>query len=247
VAELRARPDHRLITFSVADEDADFRARNVRFDSRGSRFSCLWAEDEVEVQIPLPGQFNVENALCALAIADGLGADVEAAAAALKGIDPIPGRFEPVEEGQSFLVLVDYAHTPDSLENVLVAARRLTKGRLISVFGCGGDRDREKRPLMGAIGAEHSDLVIVTSDNPRSEDPEAIIAEIVAGNHTGALEVEADRRLAIARALEAAADGDTVLIAGKGHETGQEFEAGRKIPFDDRDVARAELRRLAPT
>ncbi len=155
------------------------------------------------------------------------------------------GGLEPIDEGQQFAVFVDYAHTPDSLENVLRAARRLTAGRLITVFGAGGDRDRDKRPQMGRLGAELSDLAVVTSDNPRSEDPEAIIAEILAGaGESGSVEVEVDRRTAIASAIARAGPGDTVLIAGKGHEQGQEFEAGRKIPFDDREVAREELRRL---
>jgi UDP-N-acetylmuramoyl-L-alanyl-D-glutamate--2,6-diaminopimelate ligase len=143
---------------------------------------------------------------------------------------------------------VDYAHTPDSLENVLEAARRLTGRQLISVFGCGGDRDTEKRPLMGRAGAELSDIAVVTSDNPRSEDPEAIIEQIRKGipasPHAEVL-VDADRRAAIATALGRAGEGDLVVIAGKGHEQGQEFEDGRKIPFDDRDVARDELRNLA--
>ncbi len=157
----------------------------------------------------------------------------------------MPGRFEPVDEGQPFTVLIDYAHTPDSLENVLRAARRLTEGRVIAVFGAGGDRDRDKRPKMGRAGVEQSDLAIVTSDNPRSEDPDAIVAEILAGiGERAGVEVEPDRRAAIALALERARPGDTVVIAGKGHEQGQEFEGGRKVPFDDREVAREELRRL---
>jgi UDP-N-acetylmuramoyl-L-alanyl-D-glutamate--2,6-diaminopimelate ligase len=154
---------------------------------------------------------------------------------------------EPIDAGQPFAVLVDYAHTPDSLENVLRAARRLTPapGRVICVFGCGGDRDRDKRPLMGEIAARLADVPVVTSDNPRSEDPAAIVAEISAGM-TGRddVRVEVDRRAAIRGALELAAEGDTVVIAGKGHEQGQEFEGGRKIPFDDREVARAELEAL---
>ena len=168
------------------------------------------------------------------------------AAAGLARAERVPGRLEPIDEGQGFAVLVDYAHTPDSLENVLAAARRLTEGRVIAVFGAGGDRDRDKRPKMGRAGAELSDLVIVTSDNPRSEDPGAIVAEVAAGAREGEAEliVEVDRRAAIAVALERARPGDTVVIAGKGHEQGQEFEGGRKIPFDDREVARAELRRL---
>ncbi len=157
----------------------------------------------------------------------------------------VPGRFEPIDEGQPFTVLVDYAHTPEALENVLRAARPLTEGRLIVVFGAGGDRDRDKRPRMGKIAAELSDLAIVTSDNPRSERPEAIIEEILAGiEDREAVAVEADRRAAIGLALREAGAGDTVMIAGKGHEQGQEFEGGRKIPFDDREVAREGLRAL---
>jgi UDP-N-acetylmuramoyl-L-alanyl-D-glutamate--2,6-diaminopimelate ligase len=237
-------------TFSAAGaDDADYRSTDVRFDAHGARFTCAAPDGEVEVALPLPGHFNVSNALCAIASTGALGVGVADAAAALAVAERVPGRFEPVDEGQPFAVLVDYAHTPDSLVNVLEAARQLTppEGRLITVFGCGGDRDRDKRPLMGEIAARLADLAVVTSDNPRSENPTAIIDEIVAG--IGAadaeIEVDADRRAAIALALGAAAAGDTVVIAGKGHEQGQEFEGGRKIPFDDRDVAREELRRIA--
>jgi UDP-N-acetylmuramoyl-L-alanyl-D-glutamate--2,6-diaminopimelate ligase len=193
----------------------------------------------------LPGHFNVANALGAFAVASSLGVSPEVAAEGLGRAERVPGRFEPVDEGQGFAVLVDYAHTPDSLENVLRAARRLTEGRVIVVFGAGGDRDRDKRPKMGRAGAGLSDLAVITSDNPRSEDPGAIVAEVVAGIENGAaFEVEPDRRAAIALALGRAEPGDTVVIAGKGHEQGQEFENGRKVPFDDREVAREELRRL---
>ncbi|MGN6254625.1 MAG: glutamate ligase domain-containing protein, partial [Solirubrobacterales bacterium] len=182
----------------------------------------------------------------AAAEALGGGADIAAAGGAMAG--RVPGRFEPIDEGQEFTVLVDYAHTPDSLENVLRAARRLTEGRVISVFGAGGDRDRDKRPKMGRAGGELSDLAVITSDNPRSEEPEAIVAEVAAGAKNaadaGELEVVVDRREAIALALGRAGPGDTVVIAGKGHEQGQEFENGRKIPFDDREVAREELWKL---
>ncbi len=199
------------------------------------------------VRTALPGHFNVENSLAALAACEALGVPSGSAAASLADAGRVPGRFEPVEEGQRFAVLVDYAHTPDSLENVLRAARKLTTGRLIAVFGCGGDRDRRKRPLMGEIAARLSDACVVTSDNPRSEEPEAIIGEILAGigsRPNGTVQVEPDRRSAIAAALAEAARGDTVVIAGKGHEQGQELAGGRKIPFDDRQVAREELRRL---
>jgi UDP-N-acetylmuramoyl-L-alanyl-D-glutamate--2,6-diaminopimelate ligase len=236
------------VTFSASGGVADYTAADVEFDVEGSRFLCHSPSGEAEVSLPLPGHFNVENALAAIAASAPLGVGLEDAARALAGVERVPGRLEPVAAGQQFAVLVDYAHTPDSLENVLRAARRLTGGRLICVFGCGGDRDREKRPLMGRIGTDLSDLCVVTSDNPRSEDPEAIIAEILAGIEGGAeaesVVVEPDRRASIRLALEAAGDGDTVVIAGKGHEQGQEFEGGRKIPFDDREVAREELRRL---
>ncbi len=235
------------VTFSAAGGDADLSARGVTFDPSGSRFLCLSPDGEIEVQTPLPGDFNVSNALAALAVAYALGLDLREAAAALASAEQVPGRFESIDEGQPFGVIVDYAHTPDSLENVLGAARRLTGGRLISVFGCGGDRDREKRPLMGRAGAELSDVAVVTSDNPRSEDPGAIIEQIREGipesPHAEVL-IDADRRAAIASALGRAEEGDLVVIAGKGHEQGQEFEDGRKIPFDDRDVARDELRKL---
>jgi UDP-N-acetylmuramoyl-L-alanyl-D-glutamate--2,6-diaminopimelate ligase len=238
-------------TFSASGADADLRAVDVAFDRAGSRFRCLAGDREMAVTMPLPGEFNVENALAALAAAGAMGIELEAGAAALADAPSVPGRFEPIDAGQPFAVLVDYAHTPDSLENVLEASRRLTGGRVICVFGCGGDRDRDKRPLMGAIAARLSDRCVITSDNPRSEDPGAIIDEILAGieaqaRESGTVRVESDRRAAIAQAVAEAAPGDIVLIAGKGHEQGQEFEGGRKQPFDDREVAREELARLAP-
>ncbi len=230
------------VTFSAAGAVADYVAHDVSFDAAGATFTV---NGRFAVRTGLPGDFNVANALGAFAAVAALGVEPEAAAAGLASAGRVPGRFEPVDEGQEFAVLVDYAHTPDSLENVLVAARRLTSGRVIVVFGAGGDRDREKRPLMGRAGAELSDLAVVTSDNPRSEDPEAIVAEVLAGiEDRGGVEVEPDRRAAIALALGRARAGDIVVIAGKGHEQGQEFEDGRKLPFDDREVAREELRRL---
>ncbi len=232
-----------LLTFSGTGTEADYRALDVSFDAGGARFRCAAPDGEIPVEIPLPGHFNVANALAALAATAPLGVATAEAAHALADAARVPGRFEPIDEGQPFIVLVDYAHTPDSLDNVLRAARRLAGGSLISVFGCGGDRDRDKRPQMGRIGAELSDLAVVTSDNPRSEDPEAIIDEILAGSGRDGVEVDPDRRAAIAFALGEAEGGDVVVIAGKGHEQGQEFEGGRKIPFDDREVAREELQR----
>ena len=194
------------------------------------------------IELRLRGRFNAENALGALAASRLLGIDDEAIARGLEAVRGVPGRFEPVAEGQPFEVIVDYSHKPDALESVLRTARELADGRVICVFGCGGDRDRGKRPLMGRIASEIADLAIVTSDNPRSEDPAAIIDEIL-GGIVRDVEVEPDRAAAIERALSEAAEGDVVLIAGKGHEQGQEF-ADRTIPFDDREVARDVLRRL---
>ncbi len=246
-AELTAEDElEALLTYSAKGAEADLSAGEVSFDATGARFRASTPAGPLEVRTRLPGDFNVANGLAALGAAHALGLDLVSAAEALAAAEQVPGRFEPIDEGQRFGVLVDYAHTPDSLENVLEAARRLTAGRVISVFGCGGDRDRDKRPLMGRAGAELSDLAVITSDNPRSEQPGEIIEQILAGiEDRGDVVVEPDRRAAIALALSRAEAGDTVVIAGKGHEQGQEFEAGRKVPFDDRDVARDELRRLA--
>ena len=212
-----------VVTFGFAD-DADLKPGDVDVRSR------------------LRGRFNVENVLGAVAAGRLLGIPDDQIAAGIEQVEGVPGRFEAVDEGQPFTVLVDYAHTPEALENVLRAARDLSGGRLICVFGCGGDRDRGKRPLMGRVAGELADMAVVTSDNPRSEDPGAIIEEVVAGAE-GELEVEPDRREAIALAIEAAEPGDVVLIAGKGHEQGQQFR-DRTVPFDDREVAREALRRL---
>jgi UDP-N-acetylmuramoyl-L-alanyl-D-glutamate--2,6-diaminopimelate ligase len=197
------------------------------------------------LDLKLPGRFNVENALAAAAAARALGIGEDAIKQGIEAVDRVPGRFDRVDEGQPFAVFVDYAHTPGALETALEAARELVRGgRVICVFGAGGDRDRAKRPLMGKVVADLADVSVVTSDNPRSEDPAAIAAEVVDGLD---LEVELDRRRAIERALEAARPGDVVVIAGKGHEQGQEVD-GRKLPFDDLEVARETLRRLgAPT
>jgi UDP-N-acetylmuramoyl-L-alanyl-D-glutamate--2,6-diaminopimelate ligase len=225
------------IRIGIDSMHAQVRARDIAGDANGSTFTV----DGVEMRSPLPGRFNVLNVLGAIATVRALGVDDATIAAALPGAARVPGRFEPVDEGQPFAVLVDYAHTPDSLENVLLTARPLTDHRLIVVFGAGGDRDRAKRPLMGAVACDHADVVIVTSDNPRSEDPEAIIGEILHGCGAG-VEVEVDRRAAIDHAIAMADEGDLIVIAGKGHEQGQEFEDGRQIPFDDVTVAREALR-----
>ncbi|HEV3285012.1 MAG TPA: UDP-N-acetylmuramoyl-L-alanyl-D-glutamate--2,6-diaminopimelate ligase [Solirubrobacteraceae bacterium] len=245
------------VTFAVGTA-ADYNVAGLRCDLQGCRFTLRTPAGEREVALPMPGHFNVANALGAIAAVHAVaGADLDVLVAALERGVRVPGRFEPVEEGQEFAVLVDYAHTPDSLENVLRAARELVRspaggeGRVICVFGAGGDRDRGKRPLMGEIAARIAEIVIVTSDNPRSEDPEAIIAEIMAGVELdpsdGGCEAArvraiADRAEAIAQGVAAAGPGDVLVIAGKGHEQGQEFADGLKVPFDDATVARDALR-----
>jgi UDP-N-acetylmuramoyl-L-alanyl-D-glutamate--2,6-diaminopimelate ligase len=244
----------RAVTFAVEGE-ADYRATDLRCDLQGCRFVLHTPAGELEVALGMPGRFNVANALGALAAVHALGGNIDALVGALERGVSVPGRMESVNEGQAFAVLVDYAHTPDSLENVLNAARELVrtgehgKGRVVCVFGAGGDRDRGKRPLMGEIAARLADVTIVTSDNPRSEDSDAIIAEILAGaagvlGPEGARPIASipDRREAIFRAIADAATGDVVVIAGKGHEQGQEFANGHKLPFDDVDVARDALR-----
>jgi UDP-N-acetylmuramoyl-L-alanyl-D-glutamate--2,6-diaminopimelate ligase len=229
------------ITFGIDSDDAAYRATDIRFDTLGSSFTLASPEGDVAVETPLPGHFNVSNALAAIASARALGVPLGLAAQALAQAERVPGRFEPVDEGQRFGVLVDYAHTPDALENVLRSARAIAEGRLHVVFGAGGDRDPDKRPLMGRAASEYADRVIVTSDNPRSEDPDSIVDQVLAGTDGGA-EREVDRRRAIQLAVESARDGDVVVIAGKGHEQGQEFAGGRKEPFDDVTVAREALR-----
>ena len=196
------------------------------------------------VKLGLRGRFNVENALGALFAARALGIDDDAIRRGLESVRGVPGRFESVEAGQPFHVIVDYAHKPGALENVLVAARDLAAAgnRVICVIGAGGDRDRVKRPIMGRLASQLADVTIVTSDNPRSEDPEAIAAEIVAGAD-GEVELELDRAAAIARAIELAEPGDVVLVAGKGAEPGQKL-ADRTVPFDDREAAKEALKAL---
>ncbi len=226
-----------LVTFGL-DERAEIRAEEVELTPAGSRFRAAG----LDIETRLPGIFNVSNALGAVAAGLLLDLDEDAIVAGIAGVGAVPGRFERVDDGQPFTVLVDYSHTPDSLETALTAARDLAEGRVLVVFGAGGDRDRGKRPLMGKVAAELADLVIVTSDNPRSERPLAIIEDILQGAGTD-VEIDPDRRSAIERALGLAEPGDVVVIAGKGHEQGQDV-GGVVQPFDDRVVAREALARL---
>jgi UDP-N-acetylmuramoyl-L-alanyl-D-glutamate--2,6-diaminopimelate ligase len=239
-----AAPDLPTITYGLLD-GADVRATEVRADAHGVAFVV---DGSVEVRSPLRGLFNVENCLAAFATARALGIDDALAVRGIEAVSGVPGRVEIVDEGQPFLVIVDYAHTPEGLRNVLGAARPLARGRVVVVFGCGGDRDRSKRPSMGEAATSLADLTVITSDNPRSEDPLAIIAEIEPGARRGGggFVVEPDRREAIRLAFARARDGDVVVIAGKGHESGQEF-ADRIVPFDDRTVAAEELRVMRGT
>lgn len=230
------------ITYGLSEE-RDLWASDVRVTADGVRYIARTNKGQAPVRLRLTGRFNVYNSLAALAVGLVEGVDLEEAAAGIAQT-VVPGRFEPVDEGQDFAVIVDYAHTPDSLENVLKTARGLAKERVICVFGAGGDRDRTKRPIMGQIAAELADFVVITSDNPRSEDPEAICREVAAGaEKAGAapFDVIVDRREAIRHAISVANAGDLVLIAGKGHETYQEI-GGEKLHFDDREEARLALR-----
>jgi UDP-N-acetylmuramoyl-L-alanyl-D-glutamate--2,6-diaminopimelate ligase len=231
-----------LVTYARADPDADVRPHAAEIGAGGViSLIATTPRGPLPLDVRLRGGFNVENVLCAVALAEVLEVPHEAVRAGVAAVAGVPGRFEPVDAGQPFTVLVDYAHTPAGLENVLRSAREITPGRLICVFGCGGDRDRGKRPVMGAVARRLADVAVVTSDNPRSEGPAAIIADITAGF---AMDVEVDRRTAIERAVAMAGPGDVVVIAGKGHEQGQEL-ADRTIPFDDREVAREALSALA--
>ena len=246
----RRYPPERLITFSCAAAPTDwpephFEMREFEMDALGTRGKLVvrgpLGPVVREVRTQLVGSFNVANTLTALGIGIGVGLELDGMLSALSSFPGVPGRMERVDAGQPFGVLVDYAHTPDSVCNVLATARGFTRGRIIAVLGCGGDRDRGKRPKMGRELEMRADLAVITSDNPRTEDPQAIIADMLSGLESPAdALVEPDRRHAIRLAIQEARAGDVVLLLGKGHESGQEF-ADRTVPFDDRDVARQEI------
>lgn len=233
---------------SPAAAAADWTVSDVALGADGSRFT-VHGPDGLTVAgvVPLPGEFNVANALAAIASAAEAGLDAQAVADGIARSGGVPGRLERIDTDRDLTVVVDYAHKPDAVDAVLRTLRPVTRGRLVVVIGAGGDRDRGKRPVMGAIAAELADVVIVTDDNPRSEDPAAIRAEVLAGARDVGSAAEiveiADRRAAIAEALAGAGEGDVVLVAGKGHETGQEV-AGVVHPFDDRQVVRDVLAAL---
>ena len=231
-------------TVGVSPE-ARVRATRIEMGLRSTSLDLVTPQGTRRLALPLTGAFNVSNALVAAGCGLALGIPLDTVVAGLEAAPQVPGRLERIEEGQPFAVFVDYAHTPDGLEKAITAVRAVTAGRVITVFGCGGDRDPAKRPLMGHAAASLSDIAIVTSDNPRSEDPVGIILQVEDGmTHCAASKhVEVDRRHAIGLALSLAREGDAVLIAGKGHEDYQIF-ADRTIHFDDREVASEELRRL---
>jgi UDP-N-acetylmuramoyl-L-alanyl-D-glutamate--2,6-diaminopimelate ligase len=237
------------VTFGVgAGVDAGWRAVDVRSGPAGSDFAVLplGSKQPVRAHVALPGGFNVSNALCAIALLAETGTELDAALAGVAGLAGVPGRMERIDAGQPFLALVDYAHTPAAVSSLLETVRALVPGRLVLVLGCGGDRDRGKRPLMGAAAVLGADEAILTNDNPRTEDPLEILAEMSDGarkaaadmSSVGRLVVEPDRAAAIALAVSLAGPGDAVVVAGKGHETGQEI-AGVVHPFDDREVLRS--------
>ncbi len=243
VRQLQLAPETQVLRYALSDERADVRAENVESSFTGLRFDVVTSNQRLPVESPLVGQINIYNILLAASVALTYGLSVQEIQKGVTDLQCVPGRFERVEEGQPFTVVVDYAHTDDALRNVIAVARGLRPQRVITLFGCGGDRDRSKRPLMGVAAGELSDYVVLTSDNPRSEDPLAIMNDALVGlsRYDTPHIAEPDRERAIRKALETAAPGDVVILAGKGHETYQILRDG-PIPFDDREVARRVLR-----
>ncbi len=234
----------RTVTYSIRHA-ADIVARDIALSAERVQFTATTPQGDFDFELSIGGAFQVYNALAAIATGIGLGVSPETIAQGLKAVENVPGRFEAVPNDRGFGVIVDYAHTPDGLANLIQAARKLNPRRIILVFGCGGDRDKTKRPLMGRLGANHTEIAIVTSDNPRTEDPNLIIEDILSGmdGASAKVEVEADRRAAIMSAIEQAVEGDIVLIAGKGHEDYQ-IVGTQVLAFDDRQVARECLAEL---
>ena len=235
-----------VFTYSENRSSADLTARNIRLFPSHVEFEAVTLGKLARIHLPIPGGFSIYNTLAALSTGLCLGLELEDMARALRCVHGVKGRVEVVPVPRAYTVLIDYAHTPNALENILMTARDFTAGRLICLFGCGGDRDKTKRPIMGAIARELADLVVVTSDNPRTEDPEAIISDILSGMEEGPIHVEPDRRRAISWTLEQGRPGDVIVLAGKGHETYQEID-GIQYPMDEREIVkewfqRAEMR-----
>lgn len=230
----------RVITYSAAGEKADIMIRDASLAADYSTFELLTPAGSARISTRLLGRYNLANMAGAAAVAFALGIPLSDIASALDTLEPVPGRFRPVIAGQPFSILVDYAHTPDAIERLCLSAREITRGRLIILFGCGGDRDKGKRPIMGKAATRHSDFAVVTSDNPRTEDPMKIIEDILPGLNGDNYLVVPDRREAIREVIKMAQPGDTVLLAGKGAEDYQEIGA-QKIPYDDTTEATAAL------
>lgn len=230
------------VTYSI-DKYSEYRAYNIKYSQSGSSFDLRIFGDEFSFILNIPGKFSIYNALAAIVTCINLGVSVRTIIYGISNIQNVAGRIQPIPNTKGFNVFVDYAHTPDGLDNIIKAVKSFTEGRVITLFGCGGDRDTAKRPIMGRIAGELSDICIITSDNPRSEDPDAIIEHIEKGiMETGCEYIKrADRRAAIFKAVKIAKQGDSVIIAGKGHEDYQEFENKRRIHFDDATVAKEAL------
>ena len=226
-----------VFTYSENKDQADLTAKGIRLYPGQVEFEAVAREQIQRVFLPIPGGFTIYNALCALSVGLCLGLRLSECAAALRSARGVKGRVEVVPVPTAYTVLIDYAHSPNALENILLTARDFTAGRLICLFGCGGDRDRTKRPIMGSVVKELADLAVVTSDNPRTEDPEDIIRDILAGmeGEGAQIHVEPDRRKAIAWALSQGRPGDVIVLAGKGHETYQEIQ-GVQYPMDEREI-----------
>jgi UDP-N-acetylmuramoyl-L-alanyl-D-glutamate--2,6-diaminopimelate ligase len=237
-------PAGHVLTYG-SDPSADLRAENIESSFSGLHFDLTYRDSRQAVVSSLVGHINVSNILAAAGVGISYGIDLATIARGIAACTAVPGRFERIDEGQMFLVAVDYAHTDDALRNLIQVARGLTKGRVITLFGCGGDRDRTKRPLMGMAAGELSDFVVLTSDNPRSEDPLAIINDALVGlrRFDTPHVIEPNRAKAIGIAIGQAGPGDVVLLAGKGHETYQ-VQKDRTIHFDDRETAREVLRSI---
>jgi UDP-N-acetylmuramoyl-L-alanyl-D-glutamate--2,6-diaminopimelate ligase/murE/murF fusion protein len=237
-----------VITYGINNEQALLKACNIHVGSKGTSFELAGDFGTVALQTKITGIFNVYNILSAVGAALSEGVDIDVIKRALEKFQSVPGRFELIDCGQPFSVIVDFAHTPDGLENILKTAKEFAKGRIIIVFGCGGDRDRTKRPIMGKLAVQYADVIIATSDNPRTEDPAQILNEVENGIKEAltpgkVYEKIIDRKTAIARAIGMANHDDIILIAGKGHETYQILK-DKTIHFDDREVARDILREM---
>ena len=227
----------RNVTFSAKSDECDYSAKNIRVSATGVKYELVSNDNIGRVDFAVPGEFSVYNSMGAAVCLVEMGYDFREVLEALSQCGGVPGRMELVKTDTPYSVIIDYAHTPDGLENVLTSVREITDGRVICVFGCGGDRDKTKRPIMGEIGSRLADIAVITSDNPRSEDPQAIIDDIMVGvvKHGAKIIVEPDRTKAIAKALSAAKAGDVIVLAGKGHETYQILASG-KIHYDEREI-----------